>query len=176
VSRRWEGEYDCEADTANLILRGTIEVRGAMDNCFENNWVERRFAREEKLNDIGKVWLDVCTAISAAIRSFNKHYRAGSAQIDVAAMADNGTFRVIVPDEAGSVSVQIDINRNGRKIFAQYSSGISNRSFTVDANHETTYLKHGDDRCDADDVSRLILGPILFPSKTQAGFRGERIL
>lgn len=147
-----------------------------MGNGLENNWVERRYAREQHLSDLGRLWNDVCTALSSAIRSFNKLYRQDKVPVEINRGADNGHFQVVIPNEAGSPTIHIDINVNGRKIHAQYSNGLSNRSFQLDANHESAYIKYIDDRCDVDEVSRMILERVLFPVQGEYGWRPERIL
>src|SRR5690348_3303776 len=112
-----------------------------METGIDNNWVERRFTRDKKLNDLGLPWGDLCNAMSSAVRSFNKHYRSNLLEVEVTATNDNGHFQVIVPIREGQSSpVRIDVNINGRKIVAQYSNGAENQRCEIDADHVSVYF------------------------------------
>jgi hypothetical protein len=140
------------------------------------NWVERRAARERHLRDSGSVWVDVYTAIVSAVESFNQHYRTDQSKVELGDTEKNSHIQVLIPPASGAV-VRIDVNLAERKIQARYSNGRDTQNFQIDADHESPYVKCRDTRCTPDEVSRLILEPLFFPSTvSRTGAQPGRLL
>lgn len=137
------------------------------------NWVDRLFAREQNLKDATRLWSDVCAAISSAVASWNRHYRKDGTQIEIIDTDEGSRIRIAVPTTAGTVT--IDVNLNGNKFIARYSNGVNSRTFHIEADHESAYIKCGSEKCDADEVSRRVLEPALRP-ETLSGPRSTPVL
>jgi cobalamin biosynthesis Mg chelatase CobN len=138
----------------------------------QNNWVERQAFRDRILEtEAPKVWSAVRSALEDACKSYNEYYGHDPNTQEVTCHLENGSRVVVVRNRAINTDGGI-ILRNEEVVisFEKATEEIKvarkdkAEKFTISSNETSAFVAHGEKVIDADEISRLILWPLLFPA------------
>jgi hypothetical protein len=128
------------------------------------NWVERRFLREQNLNKAEDVWQAASTAIDDACKSFNTFYPA----IGKAVFSPQNSHSILVEvTHEATKNVPMDTKRRVRIVFDGRRIAValdehSARNYQIEADQERCFLKSGAREITPDELSHLALEDALF--------------
>jgi hypothetical protein len=140
------------------------------ENC---NWVERRVAREQSLsNDKGTVWKEVRSAVDDACTSYRNHYGTREPYVNDASL-DGLQIRIQLPRQllkgrptatgGGAVISDITVSFNSQTPAIEWADHRGGHELTISSDENNAFVVEGATRLSADEVSRRILEPVLFP-------------
>jgi hypothetical protein len=132
------------------------------------NWVEKR-ARTEAMLDNGApaIWDQVRSAIQDACASFTQYYEANFPQSSLTCELENGK-RVKVSRVIDHGRLQRIVAFDEQEPSIKVSSDKSTSTYKIEADEQAAYVTHQGSRIDADELSKLVLEPLLFPTKQRS--------
>jgi hypothetical protein len=135
------------------------------------NWVQRRAVKERVLDTgaIG-VWNEVRSALQDACESYNEHYSPNPNRVEVECQLENGNrIRITRTLPGGPPHFQpiitqalVEFDSKIPSIRSTREESSASREFRISSDETFSYVVDGDARMAPDEVSRLILEPILF--------------
>lgn len=127
---------------------------------MSQNWIERRFAREENLRAAATVWEEAKLAITAACTSFRQHYTFAKVvvypsptelAVEIVALSMPGTTRhVAIRFDASTPAITVRVNAGTERVFP------------IEADEDHAYIEYDDQEISLDDFSRLALEDAFF--------------
>jgi hypothetical protein len=144
-----------------------------VDETKQPNWVDRRALCERVLESkSGEVWEGLRAAIQDACQSYSDNYPPNVAAHVVSCKLENGrrihVGRTTYDEQTGTNSkftALVEFDPKTFSIAVTRDSGTA-QGFRVSGDENRAFLMQGDKHMTADEVSRVILEPILFPKIT----------
>jgi hypothetical protein len=128
------------------------------------NWIERRAKRESNLKDgVPRIWEEVKTALADACESYNKLYGAGGAT-SVVSESTAEQFIASLAKTGKTIFINLAQNSKGTGITVKpEEESAPPRTFAIRSDEDSVFIVTGDKQIGADELSQLILEPLLFP-------------
>lgn len=143
-----------------------------MSEQKELNWVERR-ARDEKILDeqAREVWSQVRSAVEDVCRSFAEHYEREGRREVLCEMENVNRLRIgrtLLADKVKEfaytvMTAVVEFDARTRCVGVVWDTGSAKFAMLSDREGAYVYLIEKDERLSADEVSKRILEPLLFP-------------
>jgi hypothetical protein len=110
---------------------------------MDDNWIERRFHREDSLRHTEDLWQSISTAIDNTCKSFNAHYaEIGTANFQ----PQNGHSILIEINHQANRNIRMDTKRRVRITFSGQAINVTidehpAKTFPIDSDGERCFIK-----------------------------------
>jgi hypothetical protein len=129
-----------------------------------DNWVERRYKREQNLKRAEELWQKAVAALQDCCKSFNALYsdRAKSEVHPSSACLIVTVAGAAFPLVGRTAKATIQFNANEQTITSKLESGPTVGEFRIEADEKHVFLTHGGNEISLDEFSRIAIESALF--------------